>query len=86
MRSKSRPACFEESRWNQWSPDGRELYLWRDEQIWAVSFEDGGERQLTDFQERPGRFKGRFDRAHKYMYFLWREDLGDIWVMDVIQD
>jgi len=45
--------------------------------------EGGSERQLTDFSGKPGRLGALWDTDGEFLYFTWREDIGDIWVMDV---
>ena len=49
------------------------------------SLEDGAERAMTDFTGRPGTI-GNFGLATdgNYLYFNWQEDVGDLWVMDVV--
>jgi len=46
---------------------------------------DGHERRMTRFSQRAGNL-GPYALAadSKYLYFAWRNDLGDIWVMDVV--
>ena len=75
----------------RWSPDGKEIYFVRptdiDVNIWAVSLTDGREYPVTDFS---GRHESLFWHSlatdGEYLYFTWEEDLGDIWVMDVVQE
>ena len=75
----------------QWSVDGKTLYFLgqneRANNIWALSPEDGTEQPVTDLSARYGRME-RFslDTDGEYLYFIWAEDLGDIWVMDVVTD
>jgi len=76
----------------RWSPDGRRIYFIRqpgsqDPTLWTRSLDDGTERQLADLSGR-GSFiyQDTFDTDGEYLYFGWREDQGDIWVMDVVQD
>ena len=44
------------------------------------------ERPVTDFRGRRGTLN-EFALATDgdYLYFVWEENLGDIWVMDVVQ-
>ena len=75
----------------RWSPDGKEIYFVRptdiNANIWAVSLEDGREYPVTDFSGRHGSlFWFYLATDGDYLYFDWEEDLGDIWVMDVVQD
>ena len=74
----------------RWSRDGKQIfYIGRGESagnLWAISVEDGTERALTDLEGRRGQLgsRGLATDGH-YLYFRWDEDLGDIWVMDVVQ-
>ena len=45
------------------------------------------ERPVTDFTGRPGTL-GVFGLATdgSYLYFTWDEDIGDLWVMDVVEN
>ncbi len=53
--------------------------------IWALSTLDGTERRATDFVGRPGSLNSAsLSTDGDYLYFAWRETLGDIWVMDVV--
>ena len=55
--------------------------------IWVLTPADGAERPITDFAERRGNLSARaFATDGDYVYFTWEEDLGDIWVMDVVTD
>ena len=52
--------------------------------FWEVPAEGGVERQLTDLAVKPGGdWLARPATDGQYLYFTWREDVGDIWVMDV---
>ncbi len=79
----------------RWSPHGKEIYFVRptdiatdiNANIWAVSLEDGREYPVTDFSGRHGSlFRHSLATDGDYLYFTWEEDLGDIWVMDVVQE
>jgi Tol biopolymer transport system component len=72
----------------RWSPDGKQIYFPGDQRddndMWSVTI-DGHERRMTRLSQRAGSvdpFALAADR--KYLYFAWRNDLGDIWVMDVM--
>jgi TolB protein len=75
----------------RWSPDGERVYFTgtneKEGNIWALSPEDGSERPMTDLSARPGRL-GAIALATdgRFLYFTWEEDLGDIWVMDVVRN
>lgn len=75
---------------SRWSPDGKVLYFqgWdaRAGNAWAVSPENGTERQVTDLAGRRGRLGAGVATDGRQLYFTWREEPGDIWVMDVVQD
>ena len=70
---------------------GEEIYFpgagRRNTDIWALSLDDGKERRVTDFSDRSGSI-GLVGLATDgtYLYFTWEENLGDIWVMDVVTD
>jgi len=54
---------------------------------WAISLEDGREYPVADLAGRHGSL-GWFSLATDgdYLYYIWEEDLGDIWVMDVVTE
>ena len=55
--------------------------------IWALSTKDGKENPVTDLSGRYGRLQvSSLDTDREYLYFIWTENLGDIWVMDVVQE
>ncbi len=60
------------------SRDGRD--------IWIHSLEDGTEHPVTDFSARRGNLYNALASDGDYLYFSWGEDLGDIWVMDVVYE
>lgn len=75
----------------RWSADGRQVYFLRTSQeelsARVLTIEDGTDRQLMDFSDKTGDISpDAFDTDGEYLYFAWREDQGDIWVMDVVQD
>ena len=52
--------------------------------LWALTVATKQERRLSDFSRRRGTLCFQpINTDGKYLYFTWREDLGDIWVMDV---
>ncbi|MFQ5789000.1 MAG: hypothetical protein ACE5JI_00835 [Acidobacteriota bacterium] len=75
----------------RWSRDGRHIFFTgvreRSRNLWALSLEDKSERPLTNLVGKRGSL-GRQGLATdgQYVYFRWGEDLGDIWVMDVVQE
>jgi eukaryotic-like serine/threonine-protein kinase len=71
-----------------WSRDGAHIYFRGDEEragnFWRFSFEDRSERPVTNLVGKRGTL-GVMQPATdgQFLYFPWRDDLGDIWVMDV---
>jgi hypothetical protein len=51
-----------------------------------LRLEDGNERRVTRFSQKAGRLGDYGAVGDGYLYFTWRNDLGDIWVMDVATD
>ena len=70
-----------------WSRDGNAIYFEDGNNLWSVSAEGGEEHRLTELSGRRG-VMGRECLATDgmYLYFSWQEDLGDIWVMDVVYE
>jgi Tol biopolymer transport system component len=54
--------------------------------FWKLSLDDGKVSRLTKFEGRRGNIGTVFAADNRYLYFTWREDDGDIWVMDVVKD
>jgi Tol biopolymer transport system component len=71
-----------------WSPDGTSIYFTRLENnirnVWSVVVDGRIERPLTALTGRRGIMEFSFGSDGKYLYFPWREDVGDIWTMDVV--
>ena len=73
-----------------WSTDGQRLFVWKrgaqSANIWSQSVRDGSMRAMTDLAGKYG-VEWSFDLAadDNYLYFAWQEDIGDIWVMDVVE-
>jgi Tol biopolymer transport system component len=73
----------------RWSPDGTHLYYHSpgSRELWSVSLSDGVERPVTRFGDKPGRLGGLgLAVGDDYLYFTWENDLGDIWVMDLVTE
>ncbi len=74
----------------QWSPDGKALYYAgkaeRAGNLWALSLKDRREYPVTDFTGRRGSLGWALATDGRYLYFTWSEDLGDLWVMDVVRE
>ena len=51
-----------------------------------MSLSDGQEVVVADLRDRRGSMGWHFSTDGAYLYFTWWEDLGDIWVMDVVTD
>ena len=54
--------------------------------FWKLSLADGKVSRLTKLEGRRGNIGATFATDNRYLYFTWREDDGDIWVMDVVTD
>ncbi len=72
----------------QWSRDGNRIYfMGADERagnIWALSLKDRHEFPVTNLSGRRGSLGFQSPSTDgKYLYFPWRDDIGDVWVMDV---
>jgi hypothetical protein len=72
----------------RFAPDSEHLYFFDREleNLWSVSVESGRRRRLTRLEGRRGKL-GAFALATdgQYLYFTWRQDVGDLWVMDVVE-
>gem|GEM_PF-6361086 len=72
----------------RWSNDGRRIFFQgvreRQPDIWVLDLEDGSERPVTDLAGRRGELAS-IALHENAIYFTWRENLGDLWVMDVEQ-
>jgi Tol biopolymer transport system component len=70
-----------------WSPDGSRVFFAARRGGYANLFERGpgpaGGRQLTDFVGKRGSLATLDGTDGEFLYFTWREDVGDLWVMDV---
>jgi len=51
--------------------------------VWKRSLDGGKVSRLTKLEGRRGNIGGGITTDGRYLYFLWQEDDGDIWVMDV---
>jgi TolB protein len=76
----------------RFSTDGQSLYYSvvsgprMNQGLWKRSTADGKISRLTKLDDRRGRLGYMFAADGRYLYFIWKEDDGDIWVMDVVQD
>ena len=69
-----------------WAPDGRHIFYWANPEFLAMTMEAGTERVVADLSGRPGGFSETLATDGTYLYFAWQEDLGDIWVMEVVTE
>jgi TolB protein len=69
-----------------WSRDGRAVYFLDRNDLWMVPPEGGDARKLTDLSGKRGSMALDLATDGQYLYFTWREDAGDIWVMDVVYE
>jgi Tol biopolymer transport system component len=78
-----------ETRVARFAPDGRHIYYLSptEDSIWSYAIEDGAKRRVTDLGGRPGKM-GPFALATDgmFLYFAWRLDESDIWVMDILPE
>jgi hypothetical protein len=70
------------------SRDGRFVYYFDPagkfpRNFWRMSITGGSVSRVTQLEGRRGDL-GAFAIDDQYLYFTWREDEGDIWVMDVV--
>jgi Tol biopolymer transport system component len=75
----------------RFSRDGRSAYYYVDQpreknDFWKLSLDNGKVSRLTQLEGRRGNLADHFATDGRYLYFTWREDDGDIWVMDVATD
>jgi len=68
------------------SLDGTSLIFGRDEDLWMVSLDKKVESQVASLHDQRGDLGQTLGTDGEYMYFTWNQDLGDIWVMDVVTD
>jgi dipeptidyl aminopeptidase/acylaminoacyl peptidase len=78
-----------DDRYPSWSPDGKKVCFIglgaRANNLWSVTVAGGKERPVTAFAGRRGML-GRLGLAvdAHFLYFVWEERRGDIWVADLI--
>jgi Tol biopolymer transport system component len=74
----------------RFSPDGKSIYYSvatgpkEHHDLWKLSLDGGLVSRLTKLEGRRGALGAVFATDGRYLYFTWREDDGDIWVMDVV--
>jgi len=79
------PVTEETGSWGVWSPDSNKIYFNRADNIWEVPFERGPERRLTDLTGKAGFLNAGPGTDGQYLYFIWGEEEGEIWVMNVVK-
>jgi Tol biopolymer transport system component len=91
-REGGEPALIGPGFTPRFSTDGQSLYYSvvngprMNQGLWKRSMADGKISRLTKLDDRRGRVGYMFAADGRYLYFIWKEDDGDIWVMDVVQD
>ena len=54
--------------------------------FWKLSSGDSKVSRVTKLEGRRGNIGDQFATDGRFLYFTWRKDDGDIWVMDVATD
>ena len=71
----------------RFSRDGQFVYFSAGQTaLWRLSLRDGRSTRLVSLEGRPGRLEYYFAADARFLYFIWGEPEGDIWVMDVATD
>jgi Tol biopolymer transport system component len=73
-----------QGRFAKWFPDGRSIVFVYGANLWQATVDGKAERPLTNFVGRRGYLEQDPATDGRYVYFSWREDISDIWVMDVV--
>ena len=72
-----------------WSPDAQAIHVIDETGLRQVTVAGGRVRSTMSFRGRRGTFVptsgSAVSRDGRFVYFIWREDQGDIWVMDVVR-
>jgi Tol biopolymer transport system component len=77
---------------SRWAPDGKYVYFTTPGQrrtgassnIWSVSLEDGGERQVTDFSGKRGRMAATaLATDGRPLFFGWADQSVHIWTAEI---
>jgi Tol biopolymer transport system component len=74
----------------RFSPDGKSIYYSvvagpkENHDLRKLSLASGHVSRVTTLQGRRGALGYASATDGRYLYFTWREDDGDIWVMDVV--
>ena len=88
MTSARTDGCAPQQSARLWSADGNEIMFNGLAEVWGLSVEQGSKRKWIDLAGRPGCLDSLIapPTDGEYLDFVWTEDLGDIWVMDVVTD
>jgi Tol biopolymer transport system component len=84
------PAIPHQASGFRFTPDGRSIIYsvifgpTEHHHLWQLSLDTGSVTQLTRLEGRRGGLNENFTTDGRSIYFTWREDDGDIWVMDTI--
>jgi Tol biopolymer transport system component/tRNA A-37 threonylcarbamoyl transferase component Bud32 len=80
----------EPAYYHRFSQDGTRLYFSGihrgSNDLWELTLADGRERRLTRFPPGVGELGEYLAASKTHLYFTMRNDVGDIWVMDVAAD
>jgi eukaryotic-like serine/threonine-protein kinase len=72
-----------------WSPDAEAIHVIDEAGLRAVTVADRRPRSTMSFRGRHGNLvltgASAVSRDGRFVYFIWREDQGDIWLMDVVR-
>jgi Tol biopolymer transport system component len=72
-----------------WSPDAQAIHVSDVTGLRAVTVADSRVRSTMSFKGRHGTLvptsASAVSRDGRFVYFIWREDQGDIWLMDVVR-
>jgi Tol biopolymer transport system component len=82
-----------------WSPDGGWVYFTTSREregatyqlerpglnIWRIPSQGGVERPVTNLSGRRGFLGPTIATDGRWLYFTWREDVSDIWTMDIVR-
>ena len=73
-----------QGRFAKWFPDGHSIVFVYGANLWQATVDGKPARPLTNFVGRRGYLENDPATDGRYVYFSWREDISDIWVMDVV--
>src|SRR5262249_5829432 len=73
-----------QGRFAKWFPDGHSIVFVYGANLWQATVDGKAPRPLTNFVGRRGYLEQDPVTDERYVYFSWREDISDIWLMDVV--